>query len=45
MEDAWYTDEEILKLQIAENSKQIDELLKELKDSAIWLTLTGKDIQ
>jgi hypothetical protein len=35
-------DEEILKMKIEENSKLLDQLLKELKDSAIQLTSSEK---
>ncbi len=42
MDKVRYMDEEILKIQIAENSKKIDQLLKELNDSAIRLTSSEK---
>ncbi len=36
--------EDELKRQIAENSKAIDQLLEELKDSPVMLTYIGRDI-
>jgi hypothetical protein len=42
MEKARYMDEEILKIQIAENSKLIDQYLKELSNSATRLTFSEK---
>ncbi|WP_154669407.1 hypothetical protein [Ruminiclostridium cellobioparum] len=36
--------EDELKRQIAENSRAIDQLLKELKDSPVLLTSEGRDI-
>ncbi|MHB8061277.1 MAG: hypothetical protein ACYDG2_01380 [Ruminiclostridium sp.] len=44
MDKVRYIDEEILKMQIAENSKLIEDFLKEINDSAVWLTSTGKDM-
>jgi hypothetical protein len=42
MDKVRYMDEEILRIQIAENSKMIDQFLKELNDSAVRLTSLEK---
>ena len=42
MDKVCYMDEEILKIQIAENSKKIDQLLKELNNSTVRSTSSEK---
>ena len=44
MDKVCYLDEEIIKLQIAENSKLIDQLLKELEASANQKILQEKAV-